>query len=152
MECVVNPCKGLANSPYAIITDLHWKLPENRIYRLSDNCFWWQDQETGWTDFFFHCPASQLIRVGDNHYQTPKSEGYGGRIFTIQVEGFGKVDLRGPWSGGCYCANPYLPKLAIEVTVRSIDSPGLPSIDRTSENRSWAILENVGLICVSCVN
>lgn len=118
MKCYVNPMKTYVNNPYPIIELPTFQLPPNRIYQVTEACYWWQDIESGWTDFFFHTPIQNCTKLKDNHHQTPTSEGYGGRVFTIQVQGYGTVDLRGPWSGGCYGANQYLPKPAIEVTVK----------------------------------
>lgn len=108
--------KGYGNSPYAVIEVDHYVLP-SPLYTETEGCYWYQDGETGLTDFLFHTPLSKCKKVG-TRYVTPPSEGYGGRTFTLNLVDGGAVDLVGPWSGGSYCANAYLPLPSIEVTFK----------------------------------
>lgn len=115
MKTRVNPMSGWANNPYLIIQGPYPDLT-NAIYNVTEGCYWYQGETT---DFLFHCHAKDWIKVGEDHYKTPPSEGFGGRVFSLRVNFESRVvlvDLVGPWSGGSYCANQYLPEPTLEVT------------------------------------
>lgn len=118
MNCIVNPMKNWGNSPYAILKlKERYVLPPDRIYQISESCFWWVGED-GFADFVFHSPPETWKKLSEGHYQTTQGEGYGGRTFVFNVKGYGRVDVRGAWSGGSYCANQYLPEPTIEVTIQ----------------------------------
>lgn len=145
MKWCVDPRKGLANSPdVVLISDDYEHRWEKFTYWRTGPCFWSQSQITGQTMYLFHTADTLFSRNGV--YQTEDGGGFGGAVFKLKVYNmFGTVHLRGPWSGGAYCANQYLPKHVIEV--RRIDSEGrshslnLP-IDMVNEG-----LRNTGWQC-----
>jgi hypothetical protein len=112
----INPMKGWGNSPYLIVKIDRYESPKNAIYTNTENCYWYQDKESGLTDFLFHITLSGCKEIAPGHFSSPKDEGFGGRTFTLNLSGGRKIDLNGPWSGGSYCANQYLPENSIETT------------------------------------
>lgn len=134
-EFKINPYKGYGNAPYMLLK----KVPpnfDNCIYNFDakEGCYWYQDKDSGNTDFLYHSGPIEYVQDVDVEvteenkqgtlplFQTKHNhDGYGGRTFRLltkhpDLKDVVLVDVRGPWSGGCYCANKILPKPATEVT------------------------------------
>lgn len=125
MKFCVDPQKGLANSPdVVLLSDEFPHIWEDKTYWRSGPCYWHQNRQTGQTLFLFHTPDLLYSRPGKPRlYVTNDGGGFGGATFKLKVYNmYGIVHVVGPWSGGCYCANQYLPKHCIEV--RRYDSKG----------------------------
>lgn len=134
MKILVNPNKGLGNSPDVTLISterlykMTWREP---TYFRAGPCYFYQSRETGYTQFLFHHGKLQRNingfltqnQIGPGEYETNDAGGFGGSVFSLNVFGIGKVNLRGPWSGGCYCANQYLNKHVIHVNVYSGRKP-----------------------------
>lgn len=132
MTVLVNPNKGLGNSPdVTIITTERQIKPtwRNPLYFKAGPCYFHQDRQTGYTQFLFHHGALHrtdelgvqqlVVAPGKGHYHTDDGGGFGGELFRLKVFGIGNVNLRGPWSGGCYCANKFLHKHVTSVNIHS---------------------------------
>lgn len=126
LEFKMNPYKGFGNRPYLLLNKPHPPL-ENAIYNFNkkEGCYWFQDPIFGTTDFLYH--GGELEETdGKLSFQTKQNNGgYGDRTFRLKVrhpdlpqehKGWVWIDVRGPWSGGCYLANKVLPKPATEIT------------------------------------
>lgn len=114
MKVLINPMFGWGNDPNVEIRGMEFKHDSNWEYTKGNaGIYWYQDEKTGLTDYFYH--AGDLQQIGENHWKTIRNlDGYGGRVFKTKVKGFGLVEIGGPWSGGSYCANKHLPKPATE--------------------------------------
>lgn len=126
----INPYKGFSNHPYINIAAYY---PEEAMkctyhYVAADGLYWLQLPD-GLTDFFYLRTDIQLKapngtgKVVDGYETTQNGGGYGGRDFNIRCIRPEKPEpiqlaVRGPWSGGCYCANNHLPQPATEVTFK----------------------------------
>lgn len=119
----VNPNKGLANSPdICIHTDAFPRVWEDKTYWKRGPCYWHQSIRTGATYYLFHDSARPRQIGTGRAFETTNGGGFGGAVFKLKVYNVGLVHVRGPWSGGAYCANQYLPRHVIEVT--TYDSEG----------------------------
>lgn len=127
----INPYRGFSNGAYIVLDK---ECPNttndtNCVWEYDDKgtAYWFQDPKTGVTDFLYH--NNDLVAVDPpliGHFQTKiNNDGFGGRTFGVWLNDGNfalhrkHVDIRGPWSGGCYCANNFLPLPATEVTYRT---------------------------------
>lgn len=124
MKLLVNPRKGWANAPDIEVYDFEfpeYDKTEGLIWECQGTCYFTQ-QPSGYTDFLFHDPFQlgiELIHCDDKiSLVSHNNGGYGGAKFPIKLRINGKIidyTLVGPWSGGCYNANEFLPRKCYEV-------------------------------------
>ena len=106
----VNPMENFGND---FNLELEGTYPDfsDKERQTKDGFFWYQDEETGLTEFVVH---NGILRPkegsDDKEWVSDKRGGFGGAKFTYRVEDLGTVTLDGPWSGNYMNANKVLPK------------------------------------------
>lgn len=114
----VRPRLGWGNSPDLVLQVDGPMHPGDIIYNYDEKEGIYWHQGDGYTDFLYAGPPYKE----NNRYRTKNGGGYSGRTFTLTValgDDFYPVDVVGPWSGGCYCANKVLPKPALEAVANN---------------------------------
>lgn len=126
MRLLVNPQKSWDNAPDIEVYDFEFPEFNNSkelIWENKERCYFTQ-QPSGYTDFLFHDNIFDMFDPVEIDEATPlvtrNNGGYGGGKFPIKLRIDGKIipyTLVGPWSGGCYAANEYLPRKCCEVAM-----------------------------------
>lgn len=137
MKIFVNPLVGITNDPDLIAFDVIRE--QSGQYTKTDDCFWYQNPETGYTSFLYHGRAMNEVSPGI--WTMPNAGGFGGRCFTISVKDYGIVHVNGPWSGGCYCANDCIPKPAVEIIHDRVEvSCTIEKVNEAMVDKDWEVV------------
>lgn len=139
LDVRVDPMKGWSNTPHIHIW-MAGEPPQDsiKVWRWNGGYYWYQDED-GLTRFLAHKaptfgnlerrifnPDTQQWETDTiKCWHTPKSDGFGGSEWELKMrvrdilpeseeDELVNVLVRGPWSGGCYGANTFLPQKATE--------------------------------------
>src|SRR5690606_23144424 len=112
----IRPRLGWGNAPDMELVSSEPLHSEDEIYHYNEKeRVYWCQMKDGFTSFLYASEPLFFLQDGDRgaHWKTLNGGGYYGRVFPRKVLWQGNVipvDIVGPWSGGCYCANKVLPK------------------------------------------
>jgi hypothetical protein len=90
-------CMQFANSPYVKFRATHFPMPEETLWQQGPKGRWFREYEGVIEQLWADGPLAQMEN-GD--WETPKTQGHGGRTSTLKMVDGRTVHLRGSWFGG----------------------------------------------------